>query len=172
MAWTDERVAELKKLWKEGLSCTQIAEKLGVVSRNAVIGKVHRLGLSGRAAPSVPSRSRVKKLEVRRAPDGNSSSRQSIQTKASASKKVVDPVESKAFAGGNFRTVETIRSNECRWPVGDPSSENFHFCGRKTGDGQYCDEHASIAFQAKRSSGTGGARAALDSIAARGRFNF
>ena len=60
MGWTDERVETLKKLWLDGLSASQIAKSLGGVTRNAVIGKVHRLGLSGRATPSQPARTTFK----------------------------------------------------------------------------------------------------------------
>ncbi len=135
MGWTDERVEQLKSLWTEGLSASQIARALGGVTRNAVIGKVHRLGLAGRVSPSRSERPRlpvVPKVAVRlHAPEPP----------------VVeeDPIH---LADGNFVTVLTINDRMCRWPIGDPSENEFHFCGHKPKNGSpYCEAHARKAYQ-------------------------
>ena len=144
MAWTDDRVELLKKLWSEGLSASQIASKMGGVTRNAVIGKVHRLGLSGRATPAKPQLSRktekVEKTETR-----------TFQSRAKAFKSSIpepDFMEPLILATGDNATVSTLSRNMCKWPIGDPSSEDFHFCGQKATAGKpYCAYHAHMAFQ-------------------------
>lgn len=159
MAWTDERVEQLKKLWSEGLSASQIAKQLGGVTRNAVIGKVHRLGLSGRATPSRPARRTVKPARPRT----------TTATTAPAS------VEPAVLPSGEFATVLTLRDSMCKWPIGDPASSSFRFCGRKTGaDHTYCEAHADMAYQPsqKRRRRNSDAAAALDAIAATRRYNF
>ncbi len=161
MAWTDEMVNQLREMWKEGLTTGEIGKRLGV-SKNSIVGKVHRLGLSGRPSP-------IKKKE-----DNNSTTtpaqpvaevEKKTTTKEKTEKKVtktqVAPKEEKE------EVVETIKPQElnkskhhhgktmltdldnhtCRWPIGDPKDENFHFCGKKVRLGQtYCDEHANIAY--------------------------
>ncbi|MFP3944791.1 MAG: GcrA family cell cycle regulator [Alphaproteobacteria bacterium] len=140
MAWTDERVEQLKQLWADGLSASQIARQLGGVTRNAVIGKVHRLGLSGRGAPARTSRPKrvtmpkpaVKPVIARPAPAA-----------------VEDPV---TLADGNHANVLTIRDSMCKWPIGDPAQSGFHFCGRPTPHGSsYCKGHAQLAYQPPQS---------------------
>ena len=127
MSWTDERVEVLKKLWLDGFSASQIAKQLGGgLTRNAVIGKVHRLGLSGRAAPSQPQRPTFKATRpVRSAP----SPQVACEEPGSA-------------------TVLTLGSHMCKWPIGDPSRDGFSFCGRASSDGPYCVQHARVAYQA------------------------
>lgn len=176
MAWTDERVEELKKLWQDGLSASQIAKQLGGVTRNAVIGKVHRLGLSGRATPSRPARRTVKPSRPRQttasaAPAG-SVSRPSPAAPAPAAPA---PVEPAMLPSGDFATVLTLRDAMCKWPIGDPSQASFRFCGRKTEGGDaYCSAHSDMAYQPsqRRRRRTSDANAALDSIAATRRYNF
>jgi len=141
MGWTDERVALLKKLWLEGLSASQIAKQLGGVTRNAVIGKVHRLGLSGRATPSQPSRPAFKAPRAPRvAAPAASAPRRMAPT--SPEPPPVTYVEEPGSA-----TVLTLGAHMCKWPIGDPASDNFTFCGRRIGEGSYCAEHARIAYQ-------------------------
>jgi GcrA cell cycle regulator len=133
MGWTDERVEQLKGLWSEGLSASQIARALGGVSRNAVIGKVHRLGLAGRAVPARSERPRTQR-------------RTAIHT-APAPIEVIeeDPI---TLDDGHFATVLTITDRMCHWPIGDPSENEFHFCGRKPRAGSpYCEAHARKAYQ-------------------------
>jgi len=130
MTWTDERVETLKKLWAEGLSASQIAAALGGVTRNAVIGKVHRLGLSGRAkAPSSaaprPRKPRVHSHMLR-------VSRPSIRG---------NPL-------GQRRTLLELTEETCRWPIGDPGQPDFFFCGGQTITGlPYCAYHSRVAYQ-------------------------
>ncbi len=145
MGWTDERVTTLKKLWLEGLSASQIAKQLGGVTRNAVIGKVHRLGLSGRAAPSQPARPVFKPQRAARpAAPAPLPVRRTIVPVQTAPEPVLRRVEEPGSA-----TVLTLGAHMCKWPIGDPSSDGFSFCGRRTGeDGPYCNEHARVAYQA------------------------
>ena len=142
MGWTDERVAILKKLWLEGLSASQIAKQLGGVTRNAVIGKVHRLGLSGRATPSQPRQATYK---APRAP----------RPVAAAPRRVVEPAHQPAPRVQVYReeapgsaTVLTLGAHMCKWPIGDPSSDSFTFCGKRSDDGHpYCVDHSRVAYQ-------------------------
>lgn len=157
MGWTDERVETLKKLWQDGLSASQIAKQLGGVTRNAVIGKVHRLGLSGRATPSKPARPAFKAPRQQRPAAAAPSAPRKI-----AEPVAVQPVEPAPPApvaaqpsparyveeAPGTATVLTLGAHMCKWPIGDPSSDTFSFCGRRTGhDGPYCNEHARVAYQ-------------------------
>jgi len=160
MGWTDDRVETLKKLWADGLSASQIAGRLGGVTRNAVIGKVHRLGLAGRATTSrirTPRpRNRVSHLPLR-------PTRVQYRTHGNvALKPVYVPVEQPAVA---LRVVPSpveelnippvlrvdlldLKECMCRWPIGDPQDDGFHFCGRPKSAGiSYCEHHAQVAFQ-------------------------
>jgi len=164
MAWTDDRVAILTKLWAEGLSASQIAKQLGDVTRNAVIGKVHRLGLSGRAKPSRPTTRRAATKTPRRASKPaaprttmRATSKPVIRAKPApirVEKPLPAPVEAKPLPDGNFATILTIRDHMCKWPIGDPASDDFRFCGRKARDGgPYCEAHSSVAYQPSRRRG-------------------
>ena len=131
MGWTDERVETLKKLWLDGLSASQIAKQLGGVTRNAVIGKVHRLGLSGRAAPSHPSRTTFKAPRPPRPI--------SMPAPRAAVDRAPDPSAVRRCARAPFveepgtATVLTLGAHMCKWPIGDPSTDDFTFCGRRAG---------------------------------------
>jgi GcrA cell cycle regulator len=141
MGWTDERVELLKKLWLEGLSASQIAKQLGGVTRNAVIGKVHRLGLSGRAAPSQPSRPAFKAPRPPR-PMAQPAPRR-LEARPAPMPAPVYFVEEPGSA-----TVLTLGAHMCKWPIGDPSTDSFTFCGRVSeAEGPYCVNHARIAYQ-------------------------
>jgi GcrA cell cycle regulator len=144
MAWTEERVETLKKLWAEGLSAAQIANKIGGVTRNAVIGKVHRLGLSGRATPTKPQRGCAPAPEQKH--EGAAAT--AVPEKV---KPVIPEPEFSAplvLDSGDAATVATIQNNMCKWPIGDPASDDFHFCGQPTMSGKsYCAYHAKMAFQ-------------------------
>ncbi len=143
MGWTEERVALLKKLWLEGLSASQIAKQLGGVTRNAVIGKVHRLGLSGRATPSQPSRPAFKAPRPARPASASTLAPRRIAPHIPAPEpSPVYYVEEPGSA-----TVLTLGAHMCKWPIGDPSSDSFTFCGRRIGEGSYCQEHARVAYQ-------------------------
>lgn len=134
MGWTEERVEQLKQLWTDGLSASQIARVLGGVTRNAVIGKVHRLGLAGRAGPARAERPRT------------TVSHRAVRVAAPEPEIIEqDPL---VLDDGKFATVLTINDRMCRWPIGDPSEGEFHFCGQKPKAGSpYCDAHARKAYQ-------------------------
>ena len=133
--WTDDRVEQLKNLWTEGLSASQIARALGGVTRNAVIGKVHRLGLAGRASPSRSERPRLPVVP-------KVSMRSHIPPAPIVEE---DPL---VLEDGSHATVLTINDRMCRWPIGDPAENEFHFCGRKPKSGSpYCEAHARKAYQ-------------------------
>jgi GcrA cell cycle regulator len=152
MGWNDERVELLKKLWSEGLSASQIAGRLGSVTRNAVIGKVHRLGLSGRATTSRMKshrpRARVAKraaAKSRFATVGNPNVRALFQPDAEP---FVPAVEELVIPMNERKYIQTLTETCCRWPIGDPQQSDFHFCGKKKADGlPYCEFHARRAFQ-------------------------
>ena len=136
--WSDDRVEQLKTLWTEGLSASQIARALGGVTRNAVIGKVHRLGLAGRASPSRSERPRLPMAP--KVP--------SVRSHVPAAPVVEeDPLQ---LEDGTHATVLTISDRMCRWPIGDPTDTKFAFCGRESCDGPYCTEHARLGFQPTR----------------------
>lgn len=141
MGWTDERVEMLKQLWGEGLSASQIARQLGGVTRNAVIGKVHRLGLAGRATPARAERPRMQ--VARRV------ARPRMQPMIQVPIIEKDPVVDEH---GRKTTVLTISDRMCKWPIGDPSTSDFHFCGHPPKAGSpYCDAHCVKAFQPTQS---------------------
>ncbi|GGL42590.1 GcrA cell cycle regulator [Caulobacter sp. Root656] len=151
MSWTDERVTTLKKLWLDGLSASQIAKQLGGVTRNAVIGKVHRLGLSGRAAPSQPARPAFKAPRPARpaATAMPSAPRRVIAAEPAPLPAVAQQPSVPAFRAEEpgSATVLTLGAHMCKWPIGDPSTDGFTFCGRRSSDGPYCNEHARVAYQ-------------------------
>ena len=146
MSWTDERVEMLKKLWLEGHSASQIAKQLGGVTRNAVIGKVHRLGLSGRATPSQPARPAFKAPRPARPLVSNPPILRRMaehRPVPAAAPRPAPYVEAPGTA-----TVLTLGAHMCKWPIGDPATDAFTFCGRRAGDGApYCVEHARLAYQ-------------------------
>ena len=136
MSWTDERIDQLKQMWERGMTASQIAEELGGVSRNAVIGKVHRLGLAGRASPSRSERPRMPMTP--KVP--------SVRSHVPAAPIVEeDPLQ---LEDGSHATVLTISDRMCRWPIGDPAGSEFHFCGHNPKSGSpYCEAHARKAYQ-------------------------
>jgi len=201
MSWTDERVEKLKELWAEGMSASQIAKQLGGVTRNAVIGKVHRLGLSNRtpgggqggtddapARPSpapkpvadpTPSRAEAEAAKAE-APASAASATQSASGKpatdapaepASADQSRRDAVirdatlprppgpptpeeeearETLAEIEKMARKLDLLDLTErtCKWPIGDPTEDDFHFCGLPSVSGKpYCEHHVLVAFQ-------------------------
>lgn len=136
MSWTDERIEQLKSLWTEGLSASHIAKMMGGgISRNAVIGKVHRLGLAGRAIAPRAERVRL-----------HGASRHSPRLRVPEPPIIEeDPI---ILEDGSFATVLTINDRMCRWPIGDPAENEFHFCGRSPKNGSpYCEAHSRKAFQ-------------------------
>lgn len=167
MNWTDERVEKLKKLWSEGLSASQIAAQLGGVSRNAVIGKVHRLSLPGRAkagGTAAPARAATQQKRTTSAPRApNYASRVATRTVArqqgatmlkeeieiDASEEVVYSMPSNVVVPISRRIALTeLTERTCKWPVGDPLKDDFHFCGNDSPDtSPYCGYHQRMAYQ-------------------------
>ena len=152
MSWTDERVETLKKLWTDGLSASQIAAELGGVTRNAVIGKVHRLGLSGRAkSPSAtPARARKPRTHshllrvTRPSLRGNTALAHAYEIDVEPEPEVIDNV----IPLGQRRSLLELNEETCHWPIGDPGSADFFFCGGRTVSGlPYCAHHSRIAYQ-------------------------
>ncbi|MGB6538314.1 MAG: GcrA family cell cycle regulator [Xanthobacteraceae bacterium] len=152
MSWTDERVELLRKLWTDGLSASQIAGELGGVTRNAVIGKVHRLGLSGRAKSTgagVPrprkSRSTSPMLRIgRNALRGNTALAHAYEFDLEPEPEPIDNV----IPIAQRRTLLELNEQTCHWPVGDPGNGDFFFCGGNSVTGlPYCAYHARIAYQ-------------------------
>ena len=141
MSWTSDKVEKLKELWTKGHTASQIAEALGDTTRNAVIGKAHRLNLEARAPSkqSGASKSKQNKHIVRRssAPMSRKAKFQSI---------LLD----KNFEPENPKSLEELTENTCKWPIGHPNEEKFYFCGRKPeGEFPYCKLHVLYAFQPK-----------------------
>lgn len=147
MAWTDERVELLKTLWAEGLSAAQIANKMGGVTRNAVIGKVHRLGLSGRATPAKPQRG-CGPTAIRREEAAPAAKPQQQRQEMKPMIPEPESITALVLDSGDLTTVSTIKNNMCKWPIGDPARDDFHFCGQPSLSGKsYCTHHARMAFQ-------------------------
>jgi GcrA cell cycle regulator len=153
MSWTDERVELLKKLWSDGLSASQIAAELGGITRNAVIGKVHRLGLSGRA--KAPSSSVPRQRKPRAASQMFRAPRTMMRGATALAMPAYDyepepepvPIENIIPIGQRCALVE-LTDEKCHWPIGDPGQPDFFFCGGKTNAGMpYCAYHARIAYQ-------------------------
>ncbi|WP_208433751.1 GcrA family cell cycle regulator [Bartonella taylorii] len=166
MGWTCERVELLKKFWSEGLSASQIAAQLGGVSRNAVIGKVHRLKLPGRGktaqggaraqkTPANPSSPRVRRTTSTVLPTDATTScsvgRTALKMEFIAENvtKIDVPAKSNVVVPISRQlNLLQLSENTCRWPVGDPLAADFHFCGADSGENSpYCAFHAKIAFQ-------------------------
>ena len=141
MSWTPEREEKLKELWKKGHTASQIATLIGGTTRNAVIGKAHRLNLEARAA-SKKSASKTN-TENNSAPENK---KQKLGRKARFKALLLD----KNFEPENPKQLEELTDETCRWPIGHPNEEKFYFCGRKSIDKfPYCQLHVLYAFQPK-----------------------
>ena len=163
MNWTDERVELLKKLWSEGLSASQIAAQLGSVTRNAVIGKVHRLKLSSRGRSTAAPVRQKKTVQATSASKGVSraaSVTRSVTTSIGATalqaqfdaepvaRYHVRPTENVVVPISRRLQLVQLSERTCKWPNGDPLMEDFSFCGNDAAEtGPYCGYHAKIAFQ-------------------------
>ena len=167
VSWTDERVDKLKQLWTDGMSASQIAKELGGVTRNAVIGKVHRLGLSNRnaaeaepeadstpaAEPAAPETEEAAPLPEQPAADPPAP----VILDASVPRAPGQPTPEEEAARVTLAEIEKmarrldlmdLTERTCKWPIGDPTEEGFHFCGLPSVDGKpYCVYHIAIAFQ-------------------------
>ena len=142
MSWTKEREQRLRKLWEKGYTASQIAAMLGEnTTRNAVIGKAHRLELAARAA-SKQSKS-PKKQDVA---SGLNKREGYISRKSRFKSLLLD----KNFEAENPKKLEELSDKNCRWPIGHPDEKNFYFCGRNSIEGfSYCKLHVLYAFQPK-----------------------
>jgi GcrA cell cycle regulator len=156
ISWTDERVELLKKLWTDGLSASQIATELGNVTRNAVIGKVHRLGLSGRAKDKAAAAQRPRKAA--RAPSAPVAIPPQNRTNVIMApvprptvvraEPMVPGEDDLGIPVSERVTIMELRESMCRWPMGDPTKAEFRFCGAGSIAGlPYCDHHARVAYQ-------------------------
>src|SRR5258708_16563826 len=152
MNWTDEGVETLKKLWTDGLSASQIDAELGGITRNAVIGKVHRLGMSGRAKSPSSAAPRLRKagphsqmLRVSRpSMRGNTALAKAYELEVEVEPELVDNV----IPIGQRRTLLELTEETCRWPIGDPGSSDFFFCGGQSVTSlPYCAYHSRVAYQ-------------------------
>lgn len=143
MAWTEEMIDGLKQMWKEGLTTNEIAKRLGV-SKNSIVGKVHRLALKARPSPIkkkeevVATKTTVVKEEtVKKAP-------KAVKTEPVATVTVAKTPTKKK---DSCLKLTELDNHTCRWPIGDPKDDNFCFCGKTIRGGQtYCEEHAAIAY--------------------------
>lgn len=146
MSWTDDRVSLLRKLWGEGHTAAEIAKKLGDVTRNAVIGKAHRLKLSNRASPIQQNKKPANKNVERKAPVEKAK----VPTARAITKAEIEKVANTSVsANGKLYSLMELQPRQCRWPCGDPKEENFGFCGSEGMPGlPYCEEHSKIAYQA------------------------
>jgi GcrA cell cycle regulator len=150
MGWTEERVELLKKLWADGLSASQIAAELGGITRNAVIGKVHRLGLSGRAkSPSTaaarPRKARAPMMRVSRPVSrGNTALAHAYEVEVDPEPEFLDNI----IPIGQRCTILELTEATCHWPVGDPGHPDFFFCGGPSLTNlPYCSYHSRVAYQ-------------------------
>ena len=138
MSWTEEKVAKLKELWGKGNTASQIAEILGGVSRNAVIGKAHRLNLSGK----IIAKRNSNHQKINKSNNSNS--------KRARRGKFKSIIIEKDFEPENPKQLEELDDKSCKWPIGHPNEENFYFCGRTSlKDFSYCKLHLLYAFQPK-----------------------
>ncbi len=150
MGWTDEQVEELKKLWDQGLTTGEIGKALGV-SKNAVVGKAHRLKLDSRPSPIRRGEDEPQPEQPATAPverEKAAEVKKTVDAKPAPAKKSADKKEKKKLF-----TVNDLTMTSCRWPIGDPKDADFHFCGKQAlPDKPYCAEHAEMAYVTTKSS--------------------
>jgi|TARA_B110000003_G_C16594164_1_gene512998 GcrA cell cycle regulator len=140
MSWTDQKIEKLKELWGKGNTASQIAEMIGGMSRNAVIGKAHRLNLSAK----IKSRS-SKNLNTKKIDEEDDSTSKKIRKSKFRSLLI-----EKDFEPENPKQLEELDENTCKWPSGHPNESTFYFCGRTSlKDFSYCKLHLLYAFQPK-----------------------
>ena len=141
MSWTEEKVAKLKELWGKGNTASQIAEIIGGISRNAVIGKAHRLNLSAK----IKARSSSKNQKLHKL-----NSRENNVQKHGRKGLFKSLIIEKDFEPENPKQLEELDENSCKWPIGHPDEKEFYFCGRSSlKDFSYCKLHLLYAYQPK-----------------------
>ena len=137
MSWTDEKVAKLKELWGKGSTASQIAEILGGVSRNAVIGKAHRLNLSG-------------KIIAKKSSNNQKINKSNTNFKKVRRGRFKSIIIDKDFEPENPKQLEELDDKSCKWPIGHPNEKNFYFCGRTSlKDFSYCKLHLLYSYQSR-----------------------
>tara|TARA_B100000902_G_scaffold382899_1_gene421095 strand:- start:1043 stop:1537 length:495 start_codon:yes stop_codon:yes gene_type:complete len=141
MSWNEEKVAKLKELWGKGSTASQIAEIIGGISRNAVIGKAHRLNLSAK----IKTRNFSKNYDLL-----NSVNKKTDNPVRGRKNKFKSLIIEKDFEPENPKQLEELDENSCKWPIGHPNEKSFYFCGRSSlKDFSYCKLHLLYAYQPK-----------------------
>ena len=141
MSWTEEKVNKLKELWGKGNTASQIAEIIGGITRNAVIGKAHRLNLSAK----IKTRSATSNNNFE-----NSLDRKKVRTRQSRRSKFKSLIIEKDFEPENPKQLEELTDNDCKYPIGHPDEKGFYFCGRTAlKDFSYCKLHLLYSYQSK-----------------------
>jgi GcrA cell cycle regulator len=151
--WSDKKIEELKKLWGKGLTTTEIGKKLNV-SKNSVVGKVHRLGLKSRPSPIKVTKEEPKSKKS--LPVEKKSAK--VATVAPKPKNEIKIPEVKVKSKDKTKVADTsvdiidLKPGMCKWPSGDPKTPNFHFCGKKSLEGKpYCAAHYAMAYTSSKS---------------------
>ena len=140
MSWNEEKVEKLKELWGKGSTASQIAEIIGGISRNAVIGKAHRLNLS----------SKIKTRNASSSQNFDNGSEENSSKKKGRKSKFQSLIIEKDFEPENPKKLEELDESSCKWPVGHPEEKSFYFCGRSSlKDFSYCKLHLLYAYQPK-----------------------
>ena len=141
MSWTDEKVTKLKELWGKGNTASQIAEIIGGLSRNAIIGKAHRLNLSAKIKTRTATSNKV---------FDSSMENNKIRSKSGRKSKFRSLIIEKNFEPENPKQLDELDESSCKWPIGHPDEEKFYFCGRSSlKDFSYCKLHLLHAYQPK-----------------------
>ena len=141
MSWTEEKVAKLKELWGKGNTASQIAEIIGGISRNAVIGKAHRLNLSAK----IKTRSVASNKNIE-----NNLEEKDFKSRKGRKSRFRSLLIEKDFEPENPKQLEELDENSCKWPIGHPDEKSFYFCGRSSlKDFSYCKLHLLYAYQPK-----------------------